>query len=438
MYLTTRIDKSVLLNAVLLFAYFLVLVWVNNSYIYQLYSYMGAAERPLDVLQCLYLLLLAVVCATLAVGRIERPGDLLVAFFVLVLVPHALVLNGANRFAPDAGPTSGVALAMVLGVSIIALANKIRFYPREQHVSENQGRDVLAVLSFLNLAVLAFILAKSASYFSFDFAGQYVRRAIARDVFATGTAGAYIASIGTQALFPVLFAWGVYRKKKRFLALGILNVVVLWGAFGQKYPIVVVCLIYALMVYFRRFGSIKLSWLLMALLAVLLFGAVEHQLFGYSYLNDYFLRRVFIVPSTLLGAVDAFVVQFGSNFYSDTLLGALFGQGRADPVTFRLGAEMFDSPLMNANVNFFAIAFMQLKYVGVIIESMIVASIVILLNYLYSRRGAVLAIPVALLVASKIIEQSLLTVLLGSGIFFMLVSLVLITLPIKLRAGAPK
>ncbi|MBA1197866.1 polymerase [Pseudomonas plecoglossicida] len=438
MYLATRIDKSVLLNAVLLFAYFLALVWVNNSYIYQLYGYMGAAERPVDFIQYMYLLLLAIICALLAVGRIERPGDLLVAFFVLVLVPHALVLNGANRFSPEAGPLSGVTLAVVIGVSIIGLANKIRFYSLSNDSQESQGRRVLALLSCLNLAVLAFIVAKSAGYFSFDFFGQYARRALARDVFATGTAGAYLASIGTQALFPVLFAWGVYRKKKRFVMLGILNVMVLWGAFGQKYPIVVLCLIYGLMVYFRRFGSIKLSWLLGTLLTLLVIGALEHELFGYSYLNDYFLRRAFIVPSTLLGAVDAFVVQYGSNLYSDTLLGALFGQGRADPVTFRLGAEMFDSPEMNANVNFFAIAFMQLRYMGVVVESLIVAGIVILLNYLYSRHGAVLAIPVALLVATKVIEQSLLTVLLGSGIFFMLVSLVLITLPIRLQARVVK
>ncbi|RYD93559.1 MAG: polymerase, partial [Sphingobacteriales bacterium] len=160
MYLATRIDKSVLLNAVLLFAYFLALVWVNNSYIYQLYGYMGAAERPVDFIQYMYLLLLAIICALLAVGRIERPGDLLVAFFVLVLVPHALVLNGANRFSPEAGPLSGVTLAVVIGVSIIGLANKIRFYSLSNDSQESQGRRVLALLSCLNLAVLAFIVAK--------------------------------------------------------------------------------------------------------------------------------------------------------------------------------------------------------------------------------------------------------------------------------------
>ncbi|MBV4501035.1 hypothetical protein [Pseudomonas shirazensis] len=434
MYLATRIDKSVLLNAVLLFAYFLALVWVNNSYIYQLYDYMGAAERPLDFVQTMYLLLLAVICALLAVGRIERPGDLLVAFFVLVLVPHALVLNGANRYSPEANPFSGVTLAVVIGLSIIGLANKIRFYPKLDCGSGSQGKNILLILSVLNLAVLAYIVAKSAGYFSLDFSSHYARRAVAREIFAAGTPGAYLASIGTQALFPVLFAWGVYKRKKRFLVLGSLNVLIVWGAFGQKYPVVLMFLIYFIMLYYRKFGSVKLSWLLIALLGVLMLGAIEYEVLGYSYLNDYLLRRAFVVPSTLLGAADAFVIQFGNNYYGDTLLGAVFGQGRSDPVTFRLGVEMFENPEMNANVNFIAVAFMQFKYIGVVVETSLVAGITVLLNFLYSRHGAVLAIPVALLIATKIIEQSLLTVLLGSGVFFMLVSLILISLPLRLGA----
>ncbi len=204
------------------------------------------------------------------------------------------------------------------------------------------------------------------------------------------------------------------------------------GAFGQKYPFIVLILIYGLMMYFRKFGRVSVSWIVGALLALLLMGALEHEVLGYSYLNDYLLRRAFIVPSTLLGAVDQFVTQFGSNYYSDTLLGVFFGQGRAETLTFRLGSEIYNNPSMNANVNFFAIAYMQAGYLGVWVESLVVAAIVILMNFLFSRYRAFMAIPVALLFTTKILEQSLLTVLLGSGVFVMLMFLVLISFPFKL------
>ncbi|WP_155950766.1 polymerase [Pseudomonas taiwanensis] len=432
MYILTRVDRSILQNTLLFFAYFCVITWVNNSYIFSLYEYMGAAEKTVDFGFFVYLVFLALICALLCGREVRRPGDLLVTLLVVILVPHALVLTGGNAFSPSANPWSGVALAVALGILTIGVANKLRFRPVEITQQKNQGRRVLLLLAWINLLVLAFICAKSANYFSFDFSGQYFRRAIAREVFAAGSSNGYLSSIGTQAFFPVLFAWGVYKRKWFYLALGLANVLVLWGAFGQKYPFIVLALIYALMAYFRRFGQVKVALIVGALLGLLLMGVIEQEVLGYSYLNDYLLRRAFIVPSTLLGAVDQFVSLFGPNYYRDTLLGVLFGEGKAETLTFRLGSEIFENPEMNANVNFFAIAYMQMGYLGVMVESLFVASIVVLMNFLFSRYGAFLAVPVSLLFATKILEQSLLTVLLGSGVCMMVLFLVFISLPLSI------
>lgn len=62
-------------------------------------------------------------------------------------------------------------------------------------------------------------------------------------------------------------------------------------------------------------------------------------------------------------------------------------------------------------------------------ESMLVGGSVVLMNFLFSRYGAFMAIPVALLFTTKILEQSLLTVMLGSGVFLMLLFLALISFP---------
>ncbi len=429
MYLSARLDKSVFLNALLFFIYFLVLVWVNNSYVYMLHEYMGAAVKPVSVGLIIYLAVLAPICAFLCGTRVDRPGDLVVTLLFLVVVPHALVLEAANQFAPDAMPWGGVSLGVLLGMLVIASANKFRFYESQNRQSDSLSRHCLAMLAMLNVLVLLFIFLKSASYFSFNFSEQYVRRALARDVFQAGSGAGYLASMGTQAFFPVLFAWGVYRKSRTYVLLGVANALVLWGAFGQKYPFMVLVLIYLLMQYFRRYGGVKLSWLLAGAITFLLLGAMEHEVFGYSYLNDYFVRRAFVVPSTLLGAVDNFVSLFGFNSYSDTLLSSVMGVVKSEPLTFRIGQEIFSNPKLNANVNFFAIAYLQSGYSAVVVESIFVGSVVMLLNYLYMRHGAFITIPVGLLFATKIIEQSLLTVLMGSGVFLMLIFLVLVSVP---------
>ncbi|WP_448197306.1 hypothetical protein [Pseudomonas putida] len=429
MYLSARLDKTVFTNALLFFVYFLVLVWVNNSYVYVLHEYMGAAAKPVSIGLVLYFAMLAPVCAFLCGTKIERPGDLVVSLLFLVVVPHALVLDGANEFAPNAVPWGGVSLGVMVGMLIIAGTNKFRFYESPNRQSETLSKNCLAVVAVFNVLVLLFIFSKSASYFSFNFSEQYVRRALARDVFQAGSGAGYIASIGTQAFFPVLFAWGVYRKSRVYIMLGVLNAFILWGAFGQKYPFMVLLLIYFLMQYFRRYGGVRVSWLLGGGIVLLLLGVAEYEALGYSYLNDYIVRRAVIVPSTLLGAVDSFVSSFGFNYYSDTLLSSVMGVAKSEPLTFRIGQEIFNNQSLNANVNFFAISYLQAGYVGVVIESAFVSMVVMLLNYLYMRYGAFITIPVGLLFATKILEQSLLTVLMGSGVFLMLTLLVLVSVP---------
>lgn len=426
MYLSTRIDKAMIANGLLFFAYFLMLVWVNNSYAWFLYEYLGATPKDVDVGFILFLVGLSFLMSLLCGASISRPGDLVVVLLVLVLVPHALVLNGANTFAPGSLPFSGAPLAVLLGITLVGLSNKVHF---RRGSDGGDGRRYMPLLAAINVAVLIFILVKSIGYFSLDYTGQYVRRALARGVFAAGSADGYLASIGTQAFFPVLFAWGVFRKSKMFFWLGIANVLVLWGAFGQKYPFFVLLLVYLLMTYFRRFGKIRVSWLLLFAIAFLSLGIIEHEVMGYSYLNDYFVRRAFVVPASLIGVVDLFSNLHGMNAYSDTLIGFMMGGERSEPLSFQMGSKIFDNPDLNANVNFLAIAYLQLEYIGVILESLLVGGVVVLLNYLYMRRNATIAIPVALLFATKILEQSLLTVMLGSGVFFMLVFLVLISMP---------
>ncbi|WP_214510787.1 hypothetical protein [Pseudomonas brassicacearum] len=423
MYISLKVDKATFLNALYFFIYFVLLLWMSNNYLYLLYDYMGASQKSFDGLQVVYLLLLAVGSSLLCGSSISKPGDIVVVLLFLVIVPHALVLNGANVFYPEASPFSGLCLSILLGVVLISIVNKVKFH-RDSGQSSS-GERYLFIVSVVNVLVLAFILIKSMSFFSLDFSGQYLRRSIARDVFSAGSVEGYIASIGTQAFFPVLFAWGVYKKSNFFFWLGVINVLILWGAFGQKYPFVVLFLVYVLMTYFRYYGKVKVSWLLFGAIGLLAAGFLEFELMGYSYLNDYLIRRAYTVPSTMLGAAELFYDSYGVNNYSDTAIGLLSGFSKSESITFRIGEYIYNNSETNANVNFFAVAYLRLGYTAVIIEAFIVGAIVMLLNLLYMRRSMFIAMPVALLFVTKIVEQSLPTVLLGSGIFFMLLLLVL-------------
>jgi hypothetical protein len=62
-----------------------------------------------------------------------------------------------------------------------------------------------------------------------------------------------------------------------------------------------------------------------------------------------------------------------------------------------------------------------------VIEALIVGLLVMALNFIYMRRSMFIAMPVALLLVTKVVEQSLPTVMFGSGFFFMFGLLVLMS-----------
>lgn len=226
MYILARVDRSILLNTVLLFAFFSATVWVNNNYIYHLYDYMGSAKncrlRLVSVLDGLGAHLCPVVWRA-----IRRPGDLLVTLLVVILVPHSLVLNGANQYSPDAQPWAGVPLAIAFGILIIGIVNKIRFHPLGALQRENQGRRMLVLLSVLNIVVLVFIFFKSAGYFPLTLLGSMLAvhllvRFLLR-VLQTATCRQSVPRHSFLCCLP-----GGYRRQWFYLVLGIVNALVLW------------------------------------------------------------------------------------------------------------------------------------------------------------------------------------------------------------------
>lgn len=103
-------------------------------------------------------MVLALICALLCGGAIRRPGDLLVTLLVVILVPHSLVLNGANQYSPDAQPWAGVPLAIAFGILIIGIVNKIRFHPLGALQRKPRKANVSATVSTQHSSACVYFL----------------------------------------------------------------------------------------------------------------------------------------------------------------------------------------------------------------------------------------------------------------------------------------
>lgn len=209
MYILARVDRFVLLNTLLIFAYIAVLVWVNNYYIFSLYDYMGAGKRAVDLGSCVYLPLLAFIWALLCGSETRRTVDRLVTLLIVLLVAHALVLNGSSRFFPDAKIWSDVTLAVMLGIIVFSSVKKIRFYSSEKSQRWNYGRSAICFLKLIDLTIIAFNLFKRARCFSLNFTRRYLRHALARGTLPFGVLNSLFPS-RIHASVLVLCSSGVY------------------------------------------------------------------------------------------------------------------------------------------------------------------------------------------------------------------------------------
>ncbi|WP_439811154.1 hypothetical protein QCN28_23640 [Bordetella bronchiseptica] len=411
-------------TAALLFLFYVTVAYSHNVYLYRLYNYMGAAQQEITGLHLASWALFALLGAFFCNPRMYKPGDLVLAIMYVAVVPSVIVLQGASSYAGQVmlyGHVDTLVASVGFGVVLLSCFNALTSRGPANGTYGFNAR-FMHLLVAANLLALVLMVIYSASYFSFDFSGQYVRRLLARTSFPSGSPIAYYCSIMTQGLFPIFVGYGIQYRKRAYTVIGILNVMVLWGASGQKYPFIVFLLIVFILLWYRRFGFVRFNWLILGGITALLAGVAEDMIFGYSYINDYFLRRVFTVPSTLLGAAELFTSDYGFNHYSDTMFGALLTGVRTEPLSFLVGDTIFHSPGTNANVDFLAVAWMQGGFFAVLIEACIVGALVFVLNYMHETRNNALAVSIAILLATKIVEQSLPVALVSSGILMMILA----------------
>lgn len=436
-YVRIRAEPGWMSVAVGLFLFYAAIFYVHNEYLYWLYNYMGAATQEISVSRVATWLIFALMGAFFCNAKLSRPGDLILAIIYIVIVPSAIVLQGANSYSPqiiNQGEIDGLVVCVAFGILLVSCFNALTYRSTEQRIYRlNIG--FMRLLIVANLIALALMAFYSASYFSLDFSGQYTRRILTREAIPTETIAAYYCSIMIQGIFPIFLGYGLQFRRVSFILIGMLNVLVLWGASGQKYPFVVLFLIVFFFFWHRRFGFMRFNVLIYSALAVLVAGVIENYFTGYSYINDYFLRRVYTVSSTLLGASELFISTHGFNFYSDTLIGMLLDGSRNQPLSFQVGSAIFKNPETNANVDFLAVAWMQGGFLAVLLEACLVGGIIVMLNKAYESHNNAIVVSVGILVATKIIEQSLLVALVSSGILMMIFVAYFLIRPVK-RPGA--
>jgi len=170
-------------------------------------------------------------------------------------------------------------------------------------------------------------------------------------------------------------------------------------------------------VFFRRI-HIYLFFVLIGFLFVHILSAGIVQV----YVENFFVHRVFFVPSLLNYMYQEFFLSNGFVYYSDKILSAVFEYQYDLPVPNLIGREFYSRPELLANASMFALGYANLGYFGLLIYLIILFIILFYLKGLsdsYAKQRIVFSInffPLFYLLTSADLPTTLLT----GGLFFSL------------------
>lgn len=396
---------------ILFTAYFFLVLYVYQNYLVTLYAYRGSNELVDPLYRGILVMIASIVCSVVTPSRIKSPGDFILAIFSVAVIPSVFVLQGASIFTMN---SFGYCSSIIISMIILAIANQYKVKNNLEGWVVNAR--VVYIYVFFNILALSLMVFQSIDHFSMAYNEYYLRRQVAKVIFPSGAAISYYISIFVQGLYPILLIVSIATKNYKLMLLAILNVVVLWGVGGEKYPIFLLILLVPVMVIYKYKNlGIALNLLLVTACIFIVFGIIETEVFGTMYINDYFLRRVYAVPAVLSDAVSLHYELIGINYYCDSLLGALSCDQKDISITYSISENILSQPEMNANVNFIAMAFLRMSYLAVAIEVLILSSILVLLNTLFYKKENYYALAVGVMLSLRLLEQSLPTVLLSSG-----------------------
>lgn len=366
-------------------------------------EYLGYKQISFDGYTLVGVLVLLIQYTLVFRKPLNKPSDFFVLFYSLIVIYPYTVLHGIwGRSGFDY--LSDLFLLYVPFLLVITIRTiKIRF--PQKYISREKAS--IYFLIFFVICICTYLVINSPSSASFSLINSYVRRLEARELYGAGTLVSYASAMAMNTMLSFIAYYGVVRKKIVFITIPIFFYLVFYYIYGVKAPLFYIFLSYLLGV-FVTFHNIKsfTRFLFTGFIVLVLLASLELLITGYSYFEDYIIRRVFFVISYLNGAY--FELFNSADFPVWT------GLPEIKSASMHVGEVYLGRPGLNANTNTFLYFLIQKGIVGYVLISILVGLIFSFFDVL--SRTNPLFIFLAFIYALLILEQSATTALVSSGI----------------------
>lgn len=385
----------------------LFLVYYNYGY----YSNAKYGYQQLDITDfCLLDVLLLFVLGFFVFRKsYKKPVDFFSLLYSLVVLVPYLALHGIwGRYRLDFIFDFILLLFPVLGVVYLSkIKLPLLWLGKDNKKSDDKLLVACCLLLVASILTILFLLYQAPASASFTLHDSYIRRLDTREVYGYRTILAYLSSIVLNGCLPFFVFCGVVYRNNILVFLSLVMFVIFYYIYGFKSPLIYMFVAGVFAAYSKN-NRLHVFFEMIFFLIVSLFfvAGLEFLLFDYSYVEDYFLRRVFYVGSYLVGA-------YFEVFNSDEV-SWISGLDMQKSASMYVGEDFLGDIDLNANSNTFVYYLIQyglLGYFGVVVLVGVVFSIFTQL----SKRNSVYTY-FSFIYAILILEQSATTALLSSGV----------------------
>ena len=388
-----------------------------------LYEYRGAGEILDFNQQLMLLVMVSAVYIWVVPIRLVKPGDYFLSVYVLFGFLVVFVLGGNSEYYYLEGDVY-YRFAFLISILVLAVFNKVSIvsgcYDTNNSLELNERGLYLIVL--LNVVVLLYVFSKLAPSFSIYYEGYHERRIIGKETFFERGLGAYIISWLIHGVYPILFFLAFQYRRPLFFLVAVLNVVVLWGGFGERYPFFVsfICIGLSFFLYFWKDQNLRSDVLIFFMIVLVFLGMAEIWFYETDLINDHVLRRLLVVPSVIGDAWFNYAATYQPNNYCDTGFYGLICTSREAGLPYQVSSIVLGDHEMNANTNYALVAIARGGYLGIMAETIVLGAVLLVLNALYKITHGYLYVGLGLIMGLKVMEQALTVTLFTSGIVFMI------------------
>ena len=429
--INTRIYFKRLFLVPIMLSIYVLLVYLYRVDISPAYSYRGFVTRHLNMVEWAVSVVFFIIPVIILPIYPRRPSDYTVwALYLFSYAPTALL----SVHILDRGLTDLVILLLML------LTGFFLFFYSRSHIFNMlpeiniSFKKIDILLVFLLCIIIPFYVWSLIDFIpDLDISTSYARRLMARETVVSSSIGAYILCFSRQCMLLIGVYLGIVKKKPYYLIITALLAIGLFSIDGTKTSILIPCILGVLAWLLVANPDRSILFLPIAALIIGLSGLVEFWFNHSNIINDYLVRRIFIVT----GVLNSFYWDFFSLHPKGMLTDSIFSKFMEPvydvPLTFVIGREYLHNIQSNANTGIWMGWYAHFGIAGVFAASVIGGFIVGLIDRLTKSGLYIFGCLICFLIGIIWSEQMLHTSMLTGGVVFFIVILLFINISRNLQ-----